>query len=79
VNAEDPREFVRGFIHRFDGNAEDEHASLFAHNFNAQRAQRKRDALHQTALKIRAVQPLEVDFRIADEHDCFHLILRLIG
>ena len=55
MDAEDACKLVRSFFHRLHGDAEDEHATLFAHNLDAKRAQRERDAFHEAALKIRAV------------------------
>jgi len=56
VNAEYAREFVRRGIDIRLGKAENKDASLFAHDVCGQRPERKLDAPHQAALKIRPVE-----------------------
>ncbi|MPM94279.1 hypothetical protein SDC9_141425 [bioreactor metagenome] len=57
MNAEYARELIRGPVQFFRRDAEDEHAPLFANHLNGGRTQCERDALHQAALKIGAIEP----------------------
>ena len=73
MDAEHARQALCRRLRALPGHAEDEDAPLFAHHLHRQRGEGARERARQAPFKVRAVEALEMDLRIADEQHRFHV------